>query len=76
MTDLRLILTPWVRSLGNGRFRPEVRIVDPGYGTEDVFLGTHTAPSHAEALEAARRLISKATVEEPAIVEICPPVWR
>lgn len=50
MTDLRLI--PQVKALGNGKFRPEVRIVDPGYGTEDVFRG-HTAASHAEALEAA-----------------------
>jgi hypothetical protein len=46
---IALKLVPRVKALGNGKFRPEVRIVDPGYGTEDVFLGTHTAPSHAEA---------------------------
>jgi hypothetical protein len=63
MTDLRLI--PRVKAMENGRFRPEVRIVDPAYGTEDVFLGAQSVATHALALEAALRLVAAATVEEP-----------
>jgi hypothetical protein len=73
MITLRLVAQ--VRPLGNGKFRPEVRIVDPGYGTEDVFLGTQSVASHAQALEAARRLISTASVEEPTMLEL-PPAWK
>ena len=51
MTDLRLVSQ--VKALGNGKFRSEVRIVDPGYGTEDVFLGAQSVATHALALEAA-----------------------
>jgi hypothetical protein len=73
MTDLRLF--PRVKALGNGKFRPEVRIVDPGYGTEDVFLGTQSVASHAEALALAERLIVAATVEEPITFEV-PLPWK
>jgi hypothetical protein len=75
MTDLRLV--PRVKALGNGKFRPEVWIVDPGYGTEDVFLGTHTAPTHAAAFALAQRLVAAAAlaVEEPTMLEL-PPAWK
>jgi hypothetical protein len=71
MTDLRLV--PRVTALGNGKFMPTVAIADL-WGGESVFCG-HTAPTHAEALEAARRLVAAATVEEPVAVEL-PPAWK
>jgi hypothetical protein len=72
MTDLRLI--PQVKAMENGKFRPEVRIVDPAYGTESVFCG-HTAASHALAFEAARRLVS-AALEEPVKIFETPAPWK
>jgi hypothetical protein len=66
-------LMPRVARLGDGRYRAEVVIADL-WGGESVFCG-HTAPSHAEALEAARRLVAAATVVEPAIFEL-PPAWK
>jgi hypothetical protein len=72
MTDLRLF--PRVKALGNGKFRPEVRIVDPSWGTESVFCGG-VAASHDAALEAAQRLVAAAlVVEEPAFET--PPAWK
>jgi hypothetical protein len=73
MTDLKLV--PRVKALGNGKFRPEVRIIDPGYGTEDVFLGTQSVATHAAAFALAQRLIVVATVEPVTIVEL-PAPWK
>jgi hypothetical protein len=67
-------LQPRVARLGDGRYRAEVAILDL-WGGENVFCG-HTAPTYDAALLAARRLIAAASIEEPAIVEICPPAWR
>jgi hypothetical protein len=57
----------------DGRYRAEVVIAD-GWGGENVFYG-HTAPTHAAAFEAARRLIVAASVEEPVATEL-PAPWK
>jgi hypothetical protein len=66
-------LKPRVARLENG-WRPEVVIADL-WGNESVFCG-HTAPTHAEALALARRLISTATVEEPPVEVEVREAWR
>jgi hypothetical protein len=71
MTDLRLVAQ--VKPLENGRFMPTVVIKD-NWGGENVFLGS-VAASHAEALEAALRLISAASVQEPTVFEL-PLPWK
>jgi hypothetical protein len=72
MTDLRLI--PRATKIEGGRWRPEVLVCD-SWGGENVFLGGGVA-THAEALEAARRLISTVSVAEPVTFEVVPPAWR
>ena len=66
-------MMPRVARLGDGRYRAEVVIAD-WWGGENVFLGSVTA-SHAEALEAARRLVEAATVELPITIEL-PVPWK
>jgi hypothetical protein len=68
---MNLRLVAQVKPLENGRFIPTVVIKDAWRG-ESVFYG-HTAPTHAEALEAARRLVAAATVEEQVTIFEFPP---
>jgi hypothetical protein len=67
-------LKPRVARLDNGRYRAEVAILHP-WGDESVYRGG-VAASEGEALEAARRLVAAATVEEPVTMEVVPPAWR
>jgi hypothetical protein len=66
-------LRPRVARLDNGRWRAEVAILHP-WGDESVYRGG-VAASEGEALEAARRLIVAAAVEEPVEIEL-PPAWK
>jgi hypothetical protein len=71
MTALRLI--PRATEIEGGRWRPEVLIAHES-GDQNVFCG-HTAPTHAEALALAQRLVEAATVEPVPIFEV-PLPWR
>jgi hypothetical protein len=64
---------PRVAILANGRYRAEVAILHP-WGDESVYRGG-VAASHDAALALAQRLISAASVEPVAIVEL-PLAWK
>jgi hypothetical protein len=71
MTDLRLV--PRATKIEGGRWRPEVLITHES-GDQNVFRGG-VAATHSEALEAARRLVAAASVEQPVEVEV-PAAWK
>ena len=73
MTGPGPALRPRVARLVDGRYRAEVVIAHES-GAENVFRG-RAAQTHAEALEAARRLIEAASVAEEPVFET-PPAWK